>query len=133
MANTTQKITKFMDLDLNFIPNPITGDIVKSYDADSINKNLQYLILTTVYESPFHPEKSCQVSSLMFEPMDYITAQIIQRTIETVIQNFEPRVQALDIIVNLDLPNNAFTVTIYYNIINSNQTVTFTTTLERLR
>ena len=133
MATINRTIRQFKDLDLNFLSHPLTGDIVKSFDADSINKNLKYLIMTNVYESPFHPEKSSQVNSLLFEQMDYITVQVLKRTIEEVIQNFEPRVLLDEVIVTANEEMNDLRIDIIYYVVNTSEPVTFTTTLKRIR
>lgn len=132
MAIINRKVRQFSDLDLNFLPHPSTGDIVRSFDEDSINKNLRYLILTKNYERPFHPEKGCQVNNLLFENADFMTTQMIKRTIENAIQNFEPRVLLISVDAT-DNTNNEIRIDITYKIINTLQPVTFTTTLKRTR
>ena len=133
MVTINKTVKQFIDLDLNFLPHPVTGDIVRSYDADSINKNLKYLILTQNYEVPFHPEVGCQVNGLLFEEADYMTTQLMQRTIENAIQNFEPRVSLLSVEVDTDNTKHAFNVTIVYKIVNTLQPVTFNLLLKRTR
>lgn len=112
---------------------PSTHDIVKSYDEDSINKNLRYLILTMNYESPFHPEKGCQINGLLFDFADPIVTQIMRRSILEVIANFEPRVSVVDIVVNPRSEQHEIEVTIEYVIVNTSQPVVFTTILTRTR
>jgi len=73
--------TVYQDLDLNFSANPLTGDVSISYDKDSINKNLRYLILTQNGEVPYNPSIGCQVHGLMFEILDQTTLTIMKRTI----------------------------------------------------
>lgn len=133
MATINRKVRQFSDLDLNFLPHPSTGDIVRSFDEDSINKNLKYLILTKNYERPFHPEKGCQVNNLLFENADFMTSQMIKRTIENAIQNFEPRVSLISVDVADNMNENDIRIDITYQIINTLQPVTFTTTLKRTR
>lgn len=126
-------VRQFTDIDLNFVANPLTGDISKLYGQTAINRNLRNLILTKVYENPFHPEKSCQVNGMLFENVDYITAQITKRTIEEVIYNYEPRIKVDQVVVTPNLSENEFRVDIYYTIINTSEPVVFTTTLKRIR
>lgn len=133
MVTINRKVRQFKDLDLNFLMHPATHDIVKSYDEDSINKNLRYLILTINYESPFHPEKGCQINGLLFDFADSIMTQIMQRTIKEAIDNFEPRVNLIDVNVNPKTDQHEIEVTIEYTIVNTSQPVIFTTILTRSR
>lgn len=133
MVTINRKVRQFKDLDLNFMMHPSTHDIVKSYDEDSINKNLRYLILTMNYESPFHPEKGCQINGLLFDFADPIVTQIMRRSILEVIANFEPRVSVVDIVVNPRSEQHEIEVTIEYVIVNTSQPVVFTTILTRTR
>lgn len=133
MVTINRKARQFKDLDLNFIMHPATHDIVKSYDEDSINKNLRYLVLTINYERPFHPEKGCQINSLLFDFADPLTMQIMQRTIEEAISNFEPRVDLVSVTVNPKPENHEIEITIEYIIVNTSQPVVFTTILTRTR
>jgi len=133
MVTINRKVRQFKDLDLNFLMHPATHDIVKSYDEDSINKNLRYLILTVNYERPFHPEKGCQINGLLFEFADPLMTQIMKRTIEEAIANFEPRVNLIDVNVNPKTDQHEIEVTIEYVIVNTSQPVIFTTILTRNR
>lgn len=133
MVTINRKVRQFKDLDLNFIMHPSTHDVVKSYDEDSINKNLRYLILTINYERPFHPEKGCQINSLLFDFADPLMVQIMKRTIEEAISNFEPRVNLVDVRINSRPENNDIEVSIEYIIVNTSQPVIFTTILTRTR
>ena len=130
---TNPTVRLFTDIDLNFVSNPLTGDINKISGPTAINRNLKNLILTKVHESPFHPEKSCQVNGMLFENVDYITAQITKRTVEEVIVNFEPRITVDKVVVTPNLPENEFRIDIYYTINNTSEPVVFTTTLKRIR
>ena len=89
--------------------------------------------MTKNYERPFHPEIGCQVNNLMFENLDFVSANIIKRTISDTIDNFEPRVKVIDIEVIPLQSNNAIRINIEYTIVNTNVQETFTTILQRLR
>lgn len=133
MATINRKVRQFKDLDLNFLMHPATHDVVKSFDEDSINKNLRYLVLTINYERPFHPEKGCQINNLLFDFADPITMQIMQRTIKESVANFEPRVNLLDVTINSKPESHEVEVTIEYVIVNTTQPVVFSMILTRSR
>lgn len=90
----------YLDLDLNFTRHPITNDVSKKTDISAIFTSLKNLVKTNNFESPFHPEIGCQIHSLLFEQMTPDVISSIQRTIKYTIDNFEPRVELLSVIVS---------------------------------
>ena len=90
VAQTTRK---YKDLDLAFTKHPVRGDINKHIDEIAVINSIKNLILTNHYEKPFHPEVGSGVKALLFELMDGVTARILEKEIEQVIENFEPRVK----------------------------------------
>lgn len=123
----------YTDLDLLFIPNPVTGDINPIKDVEAIKKSVINLILTNFYERPFQPEIGCGVRGLLFEPADPITISDLEDAAKEVLDNFEPRVRVLNISAVDDPDNNSYAMTIEFQIISSEQIAEVTTILERLR
>jgi phage baseplate assembly protein W len=121
----------FSDIDLNFIPHPVTGDIVKKYDESAIKAAIRNLVLTSNYERPFHSEIGSQLRNLLFEPMSPITIQLIQNTIGQTIKNFEPRAILLSVVANYSPDNNSVYVTVNFQIVNTTTPQTVSITLER--
>ena len=133
MATINRRTRQWSDLNLLFSIHPSTADVTKKVDDEAIKASLKNLISTKNYERPFHPEIGCQIYSLLFEPFTPVTVQVMKKTIADVIEKFEPRVILLDVRV-LDRPdNNDLTVTITYKTINTEQPVTLTTTISRVR
>jgi phage baseplate assembly protein W len=121
----------FSDIDLNFIPHPVTGDIVKKYDESAIKAAIRNLVLTSNYERPFHSEIGSQLRNLLFEPMSPITTQLIQNTIGQTIKNFEPRAILLSVVASYSPDNNSVYVTVNFMIVNTTTPQTVNITLER--
>jgi phage baseplate assembly protein W len=124
---------RYRDLNLSFLPNPIRKDISTLSDVDAVRQSVMNLILTKHYERPFHPEIGCNVTKLLFDNLTSITALMIKRSIQDVIQNFEPRVNliSVDVIANFD--GNGYDVTIAFFVLNVRDAVTVDFFLERLR
>ncbi len=122
----------YVDLDLNFIPNPVTGDISKNVGNKAVINAVQNLVLTNFYERPFHPDIGSNCYKLLFEPMTSTTANAIQREIGNVIKNYEPRVTVNTITVTADYDNNGFNVEIEFYINNSTVPVAVAFFLERI-
>jgi phage baseplate assembly protein W len=108
----------FSDLDLNFLPHPATKDVTKVLDEQAIKASVRNLILTSNYERPFHPEIGSPIRSLLFGLATPMTSLLIERAIRQTIDNFEPRVNLTNVIVNLSPDNNSVYVTIEFTILN---------------
>lgn len=117
MALVKRTQTRFLDLDLNFTKHPTTNDIPKLADARAIGRAIKNLVFTDIYESPFHPEISCQVRKLLFEPLSGGLIVTIQKTIENAINNFEPRVVLIAVNVEPNYSNNSVIVGVTYQIV----------------
>ena len=124
---------RYSDLDLNFTVHPVKKDINKHTDALAVINAVKNLILTNHYERPFQPELGSNVRKLLFENLDVITAAALEKEITQTLNNFEPRVTVLGIIVSPDFDNNSFNVTLQFNIINRTEPVTISFLLERIR
>lgn len=123
----------FSDLDLNFTAHPVNKDITRRYDENAIKTSLKNLILTSNYERPFHSEIGSPIKRLLFEPATPMLENLVQRAIVDVITNFEPRVQLLDVIVNLSPDTNSLYVSIEFKIVNTESPLTLDLVLERTR
>jgi phage baseplate assembly protein W len=112
----------FRDLSITFDKNPVTDDLLVTKNEQAIKRSLFNLVLTKPGERFFNPNIGCGVSELLFEPLDFITAGLIQSEIEYTINAFEPRVALKQVDVELDEYNNAFQVSIAYTIIGQPET-----------
>ena len=124
---------RWSDLDLDFIKHPNTKDIVKKTDVEAVKRAVRNLILTNRYERPFHPEIDGGVTRLLFELATPSTKIEIENAIRTVIKNFEPRAEVLDVFVGGDIDKNEIHVTLTFRVINVPEPVTIELFLERLR
>ena len=126
-------VDRYRDLDLDFVPHPVTKDISIKTNDEAVKRSVRNLVLTNAYEKPFHPEISSDVRGLLFELATPLTAIRMKNAITEVIENFEPRAQLLDISVSNNIDNNAFDVTIVFKVINQDNVEELSFSLERLR
>ena len=109
----------FSDLDLNFVANPITGDVYKKFDENAIKASIKNLVLINHFEKHFHPEIGSEVRHLLFELPDPQVDMMLSRTITTVITTYEPRVDIVKVIVK-NIPNdNSLGVVVIFKIKNT--------------
>ena len=123
----------YKDLDLNFGRNTVTNDVINLTDVEAVKRSVRNLIQTSHFERPFHPEIGSDVRSMLFEPMTPLTALNLQRKVNEVLDNFEPRIKLVQILARPDLDRNSYHLTIMFYVIGTTEPVTIETFLERLR
>ena len=107
----------FLDLSASFKNNPLSNDLIGLKNENAIARSVRNLILTTQGERPFQPVLGSNVNNLLFDNMDKLTAATLKDEIKNTIENYEPRVELEDIIVDPNFDNNEFNVTIQYYIV----------------
>ena len=107
----------FKDLSASFQTNPLSNDLIALKNESSIARSVRNLVLTIQGERPFQPVLGTGVNYLLFDNMDKLTASAIRSELRTTIENYEPRVEINEIIVEADFERNAFDVTLQYFII----------------
>ena len=123
----------YSDLDLDFMINPVTGDINRKTGEDAVKRSIRNLVFTNYYERPFKSFLGSNIPSLLFDNVDIITASEIQDALIKLINTFEPRVVLQNVSVFADIDNHGFNVTLEYIIVNTETPATFNLFLERIR
>ena len=132
--NIERNVRQYSDLDLFFSAKGVSKDISKVTDIQAVKRSVRNLVLTNHYEKPFHPEIGSGVRGILFEPMTPITANILTRKIQDVIENFEPRAKLIGVRAQPNLDRNEYEVTIEFYVVNTpTELVDLTVMLERLR
>ena len=122
---------KFIDLDLSFAKHPITRDVAEKINENAVIASIRNLCSTRKYERPFHPELSAQVFDLLFEPLTPTVEATLSRTIQYVINNYEPRAEVLFVEVKDSPDDNSVLVTLLFNIVGTVNTIKTSFYLER--
>ena len=107
----------FKDLSASFQTNPLSNDLIALKNESAIARSVRNLVLNIQGERPFQPVLGTGVNNLLFDNMDKLTASAIRSELRTTIENYEPRVEINEIIVEADFERNAFDVTLQYFII----------------
>ena len=129
-----RNVRQYTDLDLFFGKKATSKDISKVTDIQAVKRSIRNLVLTNHYEKPFHPEIGSGVRGILFEPMTPLTAHILTRKIEDVIENFEPRARLISVRALPNLDRNEYECTIEFFVVNApTELVDLTVFLERLR
>ena len=131
--NITRNVKQYRDLDL-FFRRKSDNDVNKVTDIEAVKRSVRNLILLNSYEKPFHPEIAGDVRALLFENMTPLTAAVIARKIQDVIENFEPRARLVGVNTTPNFDRNAYNVGVYFYVVNApTELVEINQLLERLR
>ena len=111
----------FKDISLSFKRHPVTNDIGVLKNADAIKRSVRNLVQTIPTERFFNSTLGSDVRDSLFENapgfVDFGTASIIERQVQTTIENFEPRIDNLEINVNPRPDSNEFEINVFFDII----------------
>ena len=92
------------------------------------------MVETIPTERFFNSDLGSDVRSSLFDFIDFGTSSVIETQIRTTIENFEPRVDNLFINVDPRPDDNAFNVTIFFDIVGQDfPTQEFSFLLEAIR
>ena len=109
----------FRDISMSFQNNPLNSDLISLRNENAIVRAVKNIVYTLPGEKPFLPNFGSNVTRLLFENLDFITASQIEDEIKESVGNWEPRVKLLDVTASPDFENNAFDTVITYEIIGA--------------
>ena len=118
MPAYTEQISRgFKDISFSFTRHPVTNDVTVLRNEDAIKKSVQNLVKTRINERFFNDLLGLSVESSLFEVVGSDISSSLTEEIKTLLENFEPRIKVLDIIVNDTQDYNGLYITIKYSII----------------
>ena len=132
-SKSTRNSRRFRDIDLDFSRNAVTNDVNIVEDVIAVKRAVKNLIQTNFYERPFQPELGCGIRELLFENFTPMTKVFLQRKIEEVLVNNEPRIELQNVAVDDDQDRNRLVVDIYFYIIGVPGPQVVQTFLQRIR
>ena len=107
----------FKDLSMSFKVNPLNDDLIPLKNEAAIARSIRNIVFTSPGEKIFNPEFGSEISKVLFENIDEISAISIKDEIETWIRNYEPRVNLEEVDIEPNYDNNQFDVRINYRIV----------------
>ena len=124
---------QYRDFDITFRANPITGQLNILKNNAAVKRALRNLILTNRYERPFRPNFGSTITESLFDNFDSLTVSNVKEAIKIAVSDHEPRVQLLDVRVNVTPDQNSMRVTIYFRVVNQAEPDELSLVLERVR
>jgi phage baseplate assembly protein W len=107
----------FKDISLSFEPHPITNDLRVLKNESAIRRSVRNIVQTIPTEKFFNSLFGSDIRKSLFEFIDFGTASVISDQIQISIENFEPRVDNLQVQVFPIPDQNAFNVNVIFDII----------------
>jgi len=124
----------FKDISITFDKNFVTDDLMVTKDFNAIKQSVKNLITTVPGERFFNPNIGSRITDLLFEPLDFINANLVKSEIQYTIKAFEPRVNLIDVIVDQNMDDNGYDVEIEFEVIGlPEKTQSLSLFLERTR
>ena len=107
----------FKDISFSFEPHPVTKDLPVLVNERAISRSVRNLVETIPTERFFNPLLGSDVRRSLFEFVDYGSAAVIEDQIKTTINNYEERVDNVQVEVDPRPDDNSFEVTVIFDII----------------
>jgi phage baseplate assembly protein W len=124
----------FKDISITFDKNFVTDDLAVTKDFNAIKQSVKNLVTTVPGERFFNPNIGSRITDLLFEPLDFINANLVKSEITYTINAFEPRVKLIDVTVDQNMDDNGYDVQVEFEVIGlPEKTQELTFFLERTR
>lgn len=136
MAILTSKAKKrviYSDISKNLVINPVTKDITRNTNENSVKEAIKNLLFIDKGELPFQPNVGSNIKAMLFEPLTPATAKVLEGLIEETIENYEPRANVIEVVVTGSLDEYYVNVKIVFHVINNEEPQTLEVVLERVR
>ena len=125
--------TIYSDLDLSFVPHPLTGDLNPKINQEALKRSVRSLFYLNAFDIPFDPTIKSNLKRYLFEQNDHITRAALQKDLVWVVKRLEPRIQLKELTVESSHNGQGFTITVAYANRSLNQDDQFTFTVEKVR
>ena len=113
-----QKVSQgFKDISMSFQSNPLNNDLIGLKNENAIARSVKNIVFTVPGEKFFNENFGSEISAILFENVNEISAAAIEDQITLSIENYEPRVKLLSVVAIPDFDNNQFDTIINYEII----------------
>ncbi len=109
----------FKDISMTFQVNPLNSDLIALKNENAIARSVRNIVFTLPGEKYFNENFGSRISEALFENIDDISAGLIVDEIKQSLNNYEPRIELIDVEAFPDFDNNSYDVIITYNIIGA--------------
>ena len=107
----------FKDINLSFKRHPVTNDVITITDEDAIKRSVKNIIFTILGEKPFVPQFGSVISESLFDLNTSLNEVRITDEIKTSLINYEPRIDNLEVTVQVYPDSNEMNCVVQYDIV----------------
>ena len=107
----------FKDINLSFKRHPVTNDVVAIRDEDAIKRSVKNIIFTILGEKPFEPNFGSVMSQSLFDLNTNLSEIKVSDEIKASLDNYEPRIDNVDVSVSILADSNEMNCTVQYDIV----------------
>ena len=107
----------FKDINLSFKRHPVTNDVVVIRDEDAIKRSVRNIIFTILGEKPFEPNFGSVINESLFDLNTNLSEIRVSDEIKASLNNHEPRIDNVDVTVQVSSDTNEMNATVQYEIV----------------
>ena len=107
----------FKDINLSFKRHPVTNDVVTIRDEDAIKRSVRNIIFTILGEKPFSPNFGSVINESLFDLNTNLSEIRVSDEIKASLNNYEPRIDNIDVAVSVLADSHEMNCTIQYDIV----------------
>ena len=107
----------FKDINLSFKRHPVTNDVVVIRDEDAIKRSVKNIIFTILGEKPFEPNFGSVINESLFDLNTNLSEIKISDEIKASLNNYEPRIDNVEVSVTILADSNEMNCTVQYDIV----------------
>ena len=107
----------FKDINLSFKRHPVTNDVVAIRNEDAIKRSVKNIIFTILGEKPFDPFFGSVINESLFDLNTNLSEIRITDEIKSSLLNYEPRIDNIEVTVQVAPDRNEMNCTVQYDIV----------------
>jgi uncharacterized protein len=130
---TRRRAEYYSDVRKDLALNLVSNDVSKRTDEEAVKESIRNLILTDRGERFFRPNLGCDVRRQLFENYSIETRIAVENTIKEVIRFYEPRCNLISVNVSATADLNLMSIDIVFSVINIENPINLSVTMERVR
>lgn len=117
LVDRPRRSIPFRDISFQFLKHPVTDDIGAFTNEGAIKRAVQNLVRTRYGERFFEPLLGSTVEDSLFESADEFTADSIDSSITTLLENFEPRIANIEVRTAYPVDSNEISINVRFDIV----------------
>lgn len=123
----------YSDLDLSFIPSPLTGDLIAKTNQEALKRSVRHMFQLNQFDVPFNSSIKCNAKQYLFEGNNQLTIAKLDEELRWIAKKVDPRITITDVDIQIIQTSGGLNITITYKVQSLNLEDTFNFTAERVR